>query len=394
MRFRKPVTARLETTVLAAAVAVVASLASPSVATPSFADSSEAGVTVFAGSGERGAAQEGVPAPRSPMNNPTGVAVGPDGTVYVSDSGNHLVRAVGTDGVIRTVAGTGRDGAGAPAPASGARATEVPLAFPSDLAIGRDGTVFIADGGTVRVYALKPDGTISVRADASTGNGILPSPMGAPSGLAVASDDTLYIADRTNFQVIALSPDGAVRLVAGGMGGAVSTAQGPATETPVGPVTGITIDAAGDLWLSSAGKLLRVSGTTLTPVAEDVGTATTVSAGADGVYIVDQPERVIRRLAPDHRVTVVTTFDDAQQPILWAAASFAPAGPIYVVDNAVNQVLAARATPITDSGAEPASDRTWPYFVGGVVALILAAVAAVWWVRRRQASVRRESGTE
>jgi hypothetical protein len=132
----------------------------------------------------------------------------------------------------------------------------------------------------------------------------------------------------------------------------------------------------------------------LTPVAEDVGTATTVSAGTDGIYMVDQPKRVIHRLTPDHRVTVVTTFDDAQQPLLWAAAASAPDGPIYVVDNAVNQVLAARAAPIADAGPEPDPDRTWHYLAGGVVALILAVVAAVWWVRRRQASVRRDSGTE
>ncbi len=378
-------------TVPVAVAVIIGVLASPSKAALSPAASAETGIAVVAGSGERGVARDDVPASQTPMDNPTGVAVGPDGTVYVSDSGNHVVRSITRDGTVRTVAGTGRDGARAPEPKAGMKATDMPLAFPNDIAVGRDGTVFIADGGTIRVYALAPDGIISVRADESTGDGKLSSPMGAPSGLAVAPDGTLYIADRTNFQIIAVSPDGSVRVAAGGVGSAVTTAEGPATETPIGPVTGITVDAEGSLWISSAGNLLRVTGESLEPVAGDIGIVTTVSAGDDGIYLVDQPRRVIRRLTPDQRVDVVTTFADTQQPILWVAAAAAPQGPVYVVDNAANQVLAVHVDPIANDAPEPAPIRTWPYLASGMAVLILAILAMVWRVRRRQSPAHRET---
>jgi sugar lactone lactonase YvrE len=351
---------------------------------------------VVAGSGDRGAAKDDVASSQTPMNNPTGVAVGPDGTVYVSDSGNHVVRAISTNGTIRTVAGTGQDGTRAPEPTAGAKATDVPLAFPNDLAVGRDGTVFIADGGTIRVYALAPDGTISVRADGNTGNGVLPSPMGAPSGLAVAPDDTLYIADRSNYQIIALSPDGAVRLAAGGMGGSVTDSSGPATETPVGPVTGIAADTGGDLWISSASSLLRLSGSTLTKVTEPVGSVSTVSAGRDGVYVVDQQARVVRRLTPDNRVSTVATFTPTQQPILWAAAGAAPDGPIYLVDNAANRVLAAAIAPAASGGPVPENNRSWwPYAVGAAALLAVLLIGARIVRRRRlEPHLRTETGAD
>ncbi|MFF0376150.1 hypothetical protein [Actinoplanes missouriensis] len=351
---------------------------------------------MVAGSGDRGAAKDDVAASQTPMNNPTGIAVGPDGTVYVSDSGNHVVRAISTNGTIRTVAGTGRDGAGAPEPAVGAKATDVPPAFPNDLAVGQDGTVFIADGRTVRVYALAPDGTISVRADASTGNGVLPSPMGAPSGLAVAPDGTLYIADRANYQIIALGPDGSVRLAAGGMGGSVTDSSGLATETPVGPVTGIAADTSGDLWISSASALLRLSGTTLTKVTEPVGSVATVSAGRDGVYLVDQQERAVRRLTRDNRVSTVATFAPTQQPILWAAAAAAPDGPIYLVDNAANRVLAAGIGSAASDGTAQGNNRVWWPYAVGAVALLAVLLIGAWVVRRRrpESHWRTETGAD
>ncbi|MBE7445589.1 MAG: hypothetical protein HS132_10210 [Planctomycetia bacterium] len=41
---------------------------------------------------------------------PSGVAVGSDGSIYIADSSNHCIRRVGTDGIITTVAGNGTVG--------------------------------------------------------------------------------------------------------------------------------------------------------------------------------------------------------------------------------------------------------------------------------------------
>lgn len=58
---------------------------------------------VFAGSGRRGFSGDGGPAPRAELNGATTIAVGPDGTVYIADTDNNRVRAVAPDGTIRTL---------------------------------------------------------------------------------------------------------------------------------------------------------------------------------------------------------------------------------------------------------------------------------------------------
>jgi sugar lactone lactonase YvrE len=80
---------------------------------------------------------------------PAAVAVGADGVLYVADHGNHRIRAI-ENGVVRTVAGTGRPGwtDGPPELAS--------FANPSDLAFGPDGRLYVADAvnGAIRAITL------------------------------------------------------------------------------------------------------------------------------------------------------------------------------------------------------------------------------------------------
>jgi YD repeat-containing protein len=118
--------------------------------------------SVFAGTGKPGFSGDGGPATAAQLNGPNGVAVGPDGSVYISDVGNRRVRRVGLDGVIATVAGNGveplRIGA---APGDGGPAVDAPLllgeprgALPqylTGLAVGPDGALFIAEAHAQRV---------------------------------------------------------------------------------------------------------------------------------------------------------------------------------------------------------------------------------------------------
>ena len=61
----------------------------------------------FAGSGERGFSGDGGAALDADLNIPTGLAVGRDGQVYISDYLNNRVRRVSTGGIISTIAGNG-----------------------------------------------------------------------------------------------------------------------------------------------------------------------------------------------------------------------------------------------------------------------------------------------
>jgi streptogramin lyase len=68
----------------------------------------------FAGTGEKGFTGDGGPAVAAKLSGPKGVALAPDGSLYIADTENHAIRRVDNSGVISTVAGDGQRGPGAP----------------------------------------------------------------------------------------------------------------------------------------------------------------------------------------------------------------------------------------------------------------------------------------
>src|SRR5688572_10289437 len=67
-------------------------------------------VSTFAGTGRPGFAANPALATAAQLNNPFGIARGPDGALYVCDTGNHAIRVVRPDGTLVTIAGNGRPG--------------------------------------------------------------------------------------------------------------------------------------------------------------------------------------------------------------------------------------------------------------------------------------------
>jgi NHL repeat len=160
------------------------------------------------------------------LNTPQGVWVGKDGTVYISDSENNLVRKVTTDGKINTIAG---DTAAAkraaetnsyPIPGDssgdGGPATAAHLNAPRGIAVDEAGNVYIAEEAGARIRRIDPSGTISTIA----GNGqtkadghdphIPGDPGPAPAleaqfhtmhDLNLDKDGNLWIADSKNNRV-------------------------------------------------------------------------------------------------------------------------------------------------------------------------------------------------
>ncbi|MBK8997395.1 MAG: hypothetical protein IPM35_16830 [Myxococcales bacterium] len=122
--------------------------------------------TLFKGDGTRRSASSIVPIFRTlatGLGQTEELAVYPDGTfLFVEPQGNR-VRRMAKDGTISTFAGStaGYSGDGGPAAAARLRA-------PSDVAIAPDGTVTIADTGTMSCGALGTDGLISTFAGVFT----------------------------------------------------------------------------------------------------------------------------------------------------------------------------------------------------------------------------------
>ena len=115
--------------------------------------------TIVAGTGLIGVGGDGGPARQASLAYPRGIAFAPDGSLYIADTGNSRVRRVGTDGAISTVAGVGSwngDLEGCSMDGDGGPATGAGLCAPSGVAVGPDGTVYVADTLNNSVRALRP----------------------------------------------------------------------------------------------------------------------------------------------------------------------------------------------------------------------------------------------
>ena len=177
----------------------------------------ENGVLTIAGSGRAGYSN-GTGTGAS-FRYPTGLAADEEGSLYVADTGNNVIRKISARGTVTTHV-TG-------------------LLEPTGLC-WYDGVLYIADSGHHRICKVE-NGTMSVLAGGVDGqspsdgayegdyiNGSVEiARFSAPQGIAAAADGTLYVADTGN---------GAVRAIAAGqVSTLVAPAAGQDTAWPVSP---------------------------------------------------------------------------------------------------------------------------------------------------------------
>ena len=103
-----------------------------------------------AGTGQKGFTGDGGPAKDATMNGPKGIAVGPNGNVYIADTENHAIRMINVkQGTIELIAGTGQRGDNAEtAPA------KCQLARPHGIFVAADGAIVIGDTENQRVRVI------------------------------------------------------------------------------------------------------------------------------------------------------------------------------------------------------------------------------------------------
>jgi streptogramin lyase len=107
-----------------------------------------------AGTGKGGFSVPEGPAKDARFNSPKGIAVGPDGLVYVVDSSNHAIRVIdSTKGTVKTVAGLPPTAAFS---GDGGDPTAAGLSNPHAICITADGTLYIGDSDNHRVRVVKP----------------------------------------------------------------------------------------------------------------------------------------------------------------------------------------------------------------------------------------------
>jgi DNA-binding beta-propeller fold protein YncE len=179
---------------------------------------------------------------------PAGLALAPDGSLFVADSSGHRVCAVAPDGSVRVVAGGAngyRDGP----------STDAQFRNPLDVAFGPDGACYVADAGNDRIRRIAPDGSVTTVAgsiyDYGDGRGAA-ARFRRPAALDVDAEGTCYVADTGNNAVRRITPDGAVMTLAGAPPG--GNGDGVGVGVGLRWPTGIAAGPGGVVWVADHGN--------------------------------------------------------------------------------------------------------------------------------------------
>ena len=299
-------------------------------------------ISIVAGTGTQGFAGEGSPATAAELDHPEALAIGPDGSIFIADTRNHRVRRIGTDGAITTLAGDGKAAFGG----DGGSAAAAHLRFPAGVCVGQDGTVYIADTGNHRIRSVTPDGKIQTFAgtgeQGSYGDGgpATAAALDSPTGLAVDSLGRVLLADRRNDRVRAIDRSGLISTVPAGSAAAL--------RRP----SGITASPSGELFVAESGahQVREISAGVSAPV---------LGTGQEGQFFTGV-DPLVASLSSPSSVAV-----DAN-------------GSLMVADRGHHQVQRV-SLPVLDFGIIPAGDQSQAQTItlqnGGTVPLTVVEVS-------------------
>src|SRR5580765_958842 len=209
--------------------------------------------------GQKGYAGDYGPAIEAWLDTPGGVAVAPNGDVYIADSNNHVIRRIDAQNTtIEPVAGNHDSGNGFSG--DNGLATAAQLDTPDGVAIAPDGDLIVADSHNDRIRRVdRPTGVITTIAG-SGANGFdgddapaLQAALNTPSAVAAAPNGDIYIADTLNYRVRMIEArTGLIRTIAGD-GSPGNNADvgdgGPATSAHLNMPSDVQIAPNGDIYI-------------------------------------------------------------------------------------------------------------------------------------------------
>jgi sugar lactone lactonase YvrE len=227
-----------------------------------------------------------------------GLAIGGDGTAYLADGSLCRIRSV-TSGTITTVAGNGECAFGG----DNGLAVGANLNLPFDVAVDSLSNVYIADRSNCRIRRLS-NGTITTIAGngscgyAGDGGPATSASINHSNGVAVDAAGNVFIADTDNCRVREVNSMDVISTVAGGTCGRGGGGDGgPATSASFSFVTGLAVDLSGNLFVADAGdcRIRQVAGGTISTFAGDG----TCAYGGDGHSAVSASLNSPRHVAVD-----------------------------------------------------------------------------------------------
>ncbi|WP_375591828.1 carbohydrate-binding protein [Chitiniphilus eburneus] len=282
---------------------------------------------VIAGTGLSGTSGDDGPATAATLSFPRGLVFGDDGALYLGNELYGGVKKILPNGIIKGVMEGG-----------------IGTSKVFDVALDRDGNVYIADGFNWRVQKITPNGDVlAVTGDFNNHqpglDNFVPATSVAafePKGLAIDTGGNLYIAEAVAHRIRKVSPDGIISTIAGTGEAGFAGDGGPASEALLNQPQGMAVDSEGAIYIADTGN------DRIRRIAPD-GTINTVAGGGAG-GLGDGGQAIAASLAQPADVTV-----DAQ-------------GNLYIADSSNHRIRRVAADGIISSVAQGEMPR---YLAGG-----------------------------
>lgn len=278
-------------------------------------------IDTLAGTGLPGYSGDGGPATSAQLNNPYGLTRGPQGELYLCDMDNHVIRKVGLDGRISTVAGTGRRGYSG----DGGPARQAELNEPYEARFDRADNMFFVemrnhlvrrvDARTQIISTVAGTGRSGFSGD---GGPAVRAMFNQPHSIQFDAQGDLFVCDIGNHRIRKVDLQTGLVSTFAGTGGRGPTPDGAALEgTPLFGPRAMDFDRAGNLWIAlregnaiykldlKSRNFHHIAGTGTKGFEGDGGPAKQatlsgpkgLSVGRDGnVYFADTESHTIRRI--------------------------------------------------------------------------------------------------
>jgi sugar lactone lactonase YvrE len=302
------------------------------------------------------------------FNNPTGLAIDASGNIYVADYGNNLIREITPAGVVTTVAGSGYQGS--------INATGVLASFsaPYGLAFDGGGNLYISDSGNDLIRKMSSAGVVTTLAGGDTvamTNGVgINASFFNPLGVTVDGSGNVFVADAGDDMIRMITPAAVVTTFAGTGPATDSTGSASIINNP----TGVAIDVHSNIFvanylnnnilqINSGGAVSVLAGSSTGAAGNNNGADSSATFylpnsvavdAADNIYVSDGVNDLIRKITPNGVVTTLAGSGTAGAiDGTGTAASFD--GPTGLVVDALGNVYVADANnneirKITSSG--------------------------------------------
>jgi sugar lactone lactonase YvrE len=274
-------------------------------------------VSIFAGSEIGDAGSTNGLGTAASFSSPYGLAVDAAGNVYVADLGNNKIRKITPEGLVSDFAGSGAEGS--------TNGTSIAASFKGIIAVAADasGNVYVSDSGNHLIRKITSGGVVTTLANlvADTSD---PSSSNI-SGIAVDASGNVYAAEFNSNIIRKITPGGVVTTFAGS--GTNGSANGTGIAASFQGPLGLGVDAFGNVFAADLGnnKIRKITPTGVVSDFAGSGTGSVASLWSPTGVAVDASGKVcVADYATSNITLKIIPFGYSISPALPAGLTFDP----------------------------------------------------------------------